>query len=59
MRAVEFVTTAVMLRMTFVGMAMKFGLYHEDEWELQKGVGRGTSGQICARKPGLWLLCGE
>lgn len=51
MHAVEFVTTAVMLRMTFVGMAMKFGFYHEDEWELQKGVGRERSGQICACEP--------
>lgn len=51
MHAAEFVTTAIMLRMTFAGMAMKFELYHEDEWELQKGVGRGNRGQVCACKP--------
>lgn len=59
MLAIKFVTTAVMPRMTFVGMAKEFGLHHEDEWELQKALGKGMSCWLCACKPGLWLRCAE
>lgn len=59
MLAIKFVTTAVLPRMTFVGMAEEFGLYHEDEWEPQKALGKGLSCWLCACKPRLWLHCVE
>jgi hypothetical protein len=44
--AVKFVVTTVVPRMTFVWM--EFESYHEEDWELWEGLGRGVSCQIRA-----------